>query len=200
MSKKKPMKVPGQQYVRAPGAPFGEEDATLVGTELKKIADAHRVGDVRSLDKSTVFEAIEADPNHPLRKLYDWDVTKAARAQWIERTGQIIRGIRVVSLPIRKHEKPTPMFIYVPRADRDRINDKIGTRPRSRVLTEDLIASDPDFASALSGQIKIVRDAVNRYAHIVSMRGSPRAYEDLSSALRRAIEEFDVATHDAAAE
>src|ERR1700730_10998218 len=105
----KRQKTQTRQYVRAPGAPIGsDKDAEIIGRCLQQIADEHRVDNVRSLDKKLVFGIIESDPNHPMRRFYDWDERNAARAHWIERTGTLIRSVRVVvvSLPGREERRP----------------------------------------------------------------------------------------------
>lgn len=83
------------QFVKASGAPFSDEDVQLIGAELLKIAAANRVLDVRLLDKKIVFAAIEADPKHPLRRFYDWDVKSAARKHWINWTAKLIASVRI---------------------------------------------------------------------------------------------------------
>lgn len=134
-------------FVKASGAPFSDEDVQLIGAELLKIAAANRVLDVRLLDKKIVFAAIEADPKHPLRRFYDWDVKSAARKHWINWTAKLIASVRI-EWKIGKFTRPLPLTISaeIPRL-------RYGAT-RKRVLTEDALADDPIFASAVGFRLR----------------------------------------------
>ena len=196
MKKQKPAKETAEKesvFRAAKGAPFSDEDAAVIGAELVKIAEDNRT-DVRSLDERLVWEKVKADPHHPMRRFYDLDKDAAAEAHWIAHTAVLIRGIRVVTVLMKpRGEMRVPLFTYVPPKDHARLVDDAGAHRRKRVLTEDVLASDPDFGSALSEQIRLVRLAVRKYQHTVKMRKSPRLYSALAAALGAALDEFDAA-------
>lgn len=176
------------------GSPFSNEDAEVIGPELLKIAEQNRVDDVRSLDSKLVYAAVEADPDHPLRR-FVWfeDDDAAARAGRLARVGLLIRSVRIIYLTIRKREQPAPMFLYDP---------KHGTRPksdveparRSHVLIDDALKDDPAFVSTLNGQIQLIRNAFKRLDHIANLRSVPVHVKAFLVAQRKAFKELDAAT------
>lgn len=179
--------IMAKRFVAATGSPFTDDDAGVIGVELTKIAEGNRVGDIRSLDKHLVFEAIEADPDHPLRRFYDWDVEKAARRHWLARTGLLIRSVRIITAAMPKREKPRPMFLYDPEHAKRSPGEKT---KRGHVLTEDVLHADPVFASALASQIRGIGELVARLEHVTSMRPTPREVVTLRDSLRAALNEY----------
>lgn|SRR5574341_429674 len=177
------MRKPKPKIVRASGAPFSDEDIKLIGTELIKIADKHRVGDFRLLDKKIVFAEVEADPNHPLRRFYDWNDRTAARTARVDRTHTLIMAVRIVP-GIGKFHRPLPLSITaeLPRG-------KYGT-VRKRILTQDALLNDPAFTSAVAGRL---RNLDQQLAVIESLfeayEGEPTGVEPLVTGLR---EQFDL--------
>lgn len=174
------------RYVAATGAPFSDESAEVIGRELAKIAEANRVDDIRSLDRKLVFSIVEQDANHPLRQFYNWDDESAARAQRVAHTGLLIRSVRIVTISLGKRGKPMPMFLYVPDYEK-----RAGTtKQRGHVLTEDALADDPAYASAVAYQIRAIMHAVARLEHVVTSRRSPRNVVELCAGLRTAITDY----------
>lgn len=172
------------RFVRAPGAPIGDDDAVLIGNELLKIAEANKVGDLRLLDKKLVFAQIEADAKHPLRKFYNWDVQQAARRHWIEQTGTLIRSIRVVEVAARLPGKPQPMFVFAEVTGKDSTETR-----RTHVLRSDLLNNDPAFASAIGYQIRHIRDALMQLEGLTSSR-CPDNVARLRDALRESLDDY----------
>jgi len=171
-----------KRYVASPGSGYSEDEAQLIGAELARIAKTNKT-DVASLDKVLVYERVEKTPNHPLRQFYEWDDAKAARAHRVTVTGNMIRCIRTVDIGHGDEERPVPEFIYVPngsvKAD--------GNVTRSRVLTDDVLASDPLFANALGHKIRMVKHAFDGLAWLARSRStSPEVaslVKDLEAAL-----------------
>jgi|HubBroStandDraft_4_1064222.scaffolds.fasta_scaffold193499_3 hypothetical protein len=154
-----------RRYVRAAGAPFSDEDAPIIGRELQKIADAHQVGDLRQLDKKLVFGIVEANPRHPLRRFYNWDVAAAARRHWLDCTAVLIRSIHV-EVRVGRMQKQVSMFSYAEApTNQARTHFK-----RTRVLTEDLLRNDPAFSSAVGFNIRRINDALRTLENLTSCR------------------------------
>lgn len=177
----------GCQFVAATGAPFSNKQAAIIGAELQRIAEENRVDDIRSLDKHLVFEAVERDPRHPLRQFYNWNESEAARAHWIERTGLLIRSVRIVTVNLGKMSKPMPMFLYDPNHMKRSPTER--TR-RGHVLTEDAMLNDPVFASAVSAQIRALELTLDRLEQTTSMRSSPVGVAELRDEVRVAMNRY----------
>jgi hypothetical protein len=178
------VKKPKPLFVRASGAPFSDEDAQLIGAELLKIAEANRIDDVRLLDKKIVFAVVEADPNHPLRKFYDWDVKKAARKHWVEWTQKLIMSVRI-EYKIGKFTRPLPITLA---AELPRL--KFGAT-RRRVLTADAMMNDPIFASAVGLRLRnIDQNLAQLESLIAAHEGGPPGVERLLEAMRSAFDSY----------
>jgi hypothetical protein len=158
------MKKSKPRFVKASGAPFSDEDIQLIGAELLKIAQANRIQDVCLLSKEIVFAAVEADPDHPLRRFYDWDVKRAARKHWIAWTQKIILSVRI-EWKIGKYTHPVPITLS---AELPRLKHGGG---RKRVLTEDAMKSDPIFASAIDYRLRTVDSNIAQIEMLISVRG-----------------------------
>lgn len=179
MSKKKK-----PRFVKASGAPFSDEDIQLIGAELLKIARANRVQDVRLLDKELVFAAIEADPEHPLRRFYDWNVKRAARKHWLQHTHRIILSVRI-EWKVGRFTRPLPITLS---AELPRL--KHGTK-RKRVLTEDAMKSDPLFASAIDFRLRDIDTKIALAETLVAVRGkAPPGVAPMLKGLRAVFDEF----------
>jgi hypothetical protein len=180
------------KIVRTPSAPFSVEDAKIIGEELLKIAEANRVADIRLLDKKLVFAAVEADPEHPLRRFYDWDVKRAARKHWLEWTEKLIASVRI-EWKIGKFTKTLPITLSaeVPRM-------KHGTS-RQRVLTEDVLMDDPMFASAVGLRLRNIDSALAQLETLTSCRKTPQAINELLERLRAALDTYKAAIGENAA-
>jgi hypothetical protein len=201
MSRRKPAPTPNIaptfEYVAAKGSPFSDDDAAVIGAELARIAEANKVEDLRSLDKHLVFEAVEADPNHPLRRFFDWDDASAARKQRISIAATLIRSVRIVSVVMGKRSAPTPAFFYAP----DLATRQPAPGPRAHVAVGDLMRNDPAFMSALSSQVKQVRYSVERLEHLTKSRKAPDSVVELVAEFKESLDRyFGSISQDAAAE
>lgn len=172
---------------------FTDEDARIIGPALQKIADANQVGDVRSLDKQMVFDAVEADPKHPLRRFYNWDDAACARKQRLARTLEMIRSVRIVIVTMGKRGRPTPQFLYVPESERRRsgVKEKKATRRRN-VLSNDLLGSQsPEFMSMLSAKIRAIEDLTKALAHVALLnKATPPEVKALVNELTGALHKY----------
>lgn len=178
------MKKTKPKFVKASGVPFSDEDIQLIGVELLKIAEANRVRDVHLLDKKIVFAAVEADPNHPLRQFYDWDVKKAARKHWVEWTHKLIMAVRV-EWTIGKFTHPLPITLS---ADVPRL--QYGAT-RKRVLTQDALLSNPVMASAVGIRLRGIDQQLSQLeALIAAYGGTPLGVESLLKGLRDQFEAY----------
>jgi len=185
----KPKKAPtlALKYVAVRGSTISDEDAAVIGPALEDIASRNAVDNIRSLDKHLVLETVEGDPKHPLRKFYNWNKSEAARAHWLQRTGDLIRSIRIVQVQMGRRQAPTPVFLHVPDHSR-RARDE--PRRRSSVLVQDVLANDPVYASALSAQIRIIIQALERLEHVTSLRATAPEVVRLRDSIRAAITEY----------
>jgi hypothetical protein len=166
------------RFIKASGAPFSDEDIQLIGAELLKIAEANRIRDVRLLDKKIVFAAIEVDPNHPLRRFYDWDIKKAARKHWVEWTHKLIMSVRI-EWAIGKFTRPLPITLS---ADVPRL--QYGAT-RKRVLTQDALLSNPIFASAVGIRLRSLDQQLAQLEALVAeYKGARLGVEPLLKGLR----------------
>lgn len=184
-----------QRYVRAPAAPFSDDDAQIIGRELHKIARAHAINDLGQLDKKLVFGIVESDSKHPLRRFYDWDESNAARKHWIEHTATLIRSVRIVG--VGASPKEINLFTYAEVSSN--VDGRTRTK-RTRVLTEDLLQDDPAFASALGFHIRNIGHAAKKLEDLVSCRKTPIAIRRLCGGLREALDGYAASLSDAAAE
>jgi len=168
---------------------YSEDEAQIIGAELARIAKANKT-DVASLDKELVFDRVEKTPNHPLRQFYDWDDAKAARAQRVTVTGNMIRCIRTVDIGQqngnRDEQRRVPEFIYVPNG----LVKTDGSVTRSRVLTDDVLANDPMFANALGHKIRMVKNAVGELAWLARSRNTSTEVAGLVQDLEAALNEY----------
>lgn len=182
---KKPRKV-RRRYVAASGAPFSDEDIQIIGEELAKIAEAHSVGDVRSLDHRLVFKIVKSDPNHPLRQFYNWNVREAAEKHWLEHTRKIICSVRIVTAKVGQRETFAPMFVDAS------VSDGRKVMRRTRVLRDDALVNDPISASHVGFQIRRIRDAVTSLETYTSeWRRPPKEVIGLRARLRQALDWYE---------
>ena len=180
------------RFARASGAPISDEDAQIIGEELLRIAEAHKVDGIRSLDKHLVFAEVENDPNHPLRRFYNWNEREAARLHWVDRTALLIRSVRVVTIEARV-ERHEPMFV--------RADVCTPEQPkRTKVLRDDVLANDPIFASAIGYQVRSIENALRQLEGLTSGREPPKNIAALRDALRDAIDDYKASLSDKAAE
>lgn len=187
------------QYQAARGSPFADSDAEVIGPELVKIAEANRVGDIRSLDKKLVFEVVEADEHHPLRQFYDWDDERMARQARLERTALMIRSIRILTPSLPELSRPSPLVLFDPDHVQRRSNAPEARR-RSHVLIQDVVNDDPTFISSLTAQIVRIRQGVERLDHVAALRKTPMPIRRLVSDLAAAFAAYDGSEEAAAAE
>ena len=122
----------------------------------RRLTDKH-VAHIVSLERNgkTTAEAILADakaPESPIHDLYDWDVTKAAEAHWLNRTREIVRLVRYVV-----HTETTtvtlPRYVRDPEAE-----------PRVQgYATVERLRTDPRLARrALISEFERVANALKR--------------------------------------
>jgi hypothetical protein len=166
------------------------EEAKIVGTELLKMVEFHKVEGVRSLDPEAVLKEVHENPRHPLRFLYgDFkDVDGAAWAHWVTTTRQILTGLRYVRVSVNM---PTscgqPVFVAA-KAPTLRGQDIVYRN--QRVLRKDALKHDPSYSSLLSRTVKQIRDALVSLEQIVSDRQAPEKETILARELREAFENY----------
>jgi hypothetical protein len=174
-----------RRYYRASGAPFSDEDAQIIGEALQKIAEANRIGDIRTLDKKIVFKEVERDPKHPLRKFYDWDVRSAARKHWIDHTALIIRSIRV-EIRVGRNFPAKRIQVYesaeVPRLDHQ--------PQRKRVLIDDVLTNDPIFADAIGRRIRRIDTEIQGLETLTSCRKTSAPIARFLESIRSAMDAY----------
>lgn len=158
------MRKPKPRFVKAPGAPFSDEDIQLIGAELLKIARAYRVEDVSLLDAKMVFAVVKADPKHPLRRFYDWNTKRAAEKHWVAWTRKLIVSVRI-EVKVGPFTRPIPITLS---AELPRL--KHGAR-RRRILAEDVLKSDSLFASAADFRLRTIESNIAQLEMLVDVRG-----------------------------
>lgn len=175
------------RFVAATGSPISDEKAQVYGAELLRLATVHRVSEIRSLDKRTVFAEVEQNPESPLRDYYQWDVNRAARAHWLEQTAKLIRSIRTVTISAGKMQAPQPLFICAeaPVRDKDRVQYK-----NRHVVRDDALRSDPAFRSAVGKQIRSIQNALGQLEGFTSGREPPAEVARLRDSIRRALDTY----------
>lgn len=186
------------RYTAAPGSPFTDKQAEVIGRALAKIAESCKVDDIRSLNKHVVFAAIKADPKHPLRKFYNWNVHEAARAHWLDRTLTLIRSVQIIYLDMPEIGEPQPMFVTADKVPVMR-GDKF-LRQRAQVLRSDLLRNDPIFMSAIGRMIRALTSSLKRLEALTSSRQAPREVKNLIHSVRSAINEYEESVGGQAAE
>ena len=188
------------RYVAAPGANFGDDRATLYGRELERIARENAVNGVASLDKRLVYEAVQADPDSPLREfVFDRSDAEAADAYRLQRCALLIRSIRIVAVTLGPRSRPMPQFVAVDESVRRRVGDGV-KRECSRVLTLDAMRSEPLFAGAVSVKLRVANQAVMQLERFVERRPASDPVRRLAVGLRAVFDDYFEALHGAAAE
>lgn len=187
--------APTVRFVRAVGAPIStDEDAAIIGTEVMRFAEANRVEDVRSVNYAAFFATIEADPQHPMRRFYEWDLETAARKHWIDRTRVLVNSVRYYVPKLGDASRPEPITVYAEAPVR---SDSGVAARRTHVVREDALAKDPVFMSAIGGQIRRIEDALVSLERFTSSRVPPvpiaRLRDELRAAMNRYRGTLDVA-------
>jgi len=193
MARKEPVK-----YVAAKSSGFTDKDAVVIGVCLRRIAEQNKVGNIRSLDKDLVLQEYEAGKAPELEPYLEQDQNAAQRAYWLTQIGKMIRSVRVIIHTPKNKPKPIPRPQFVTcRGRREH-----GLAPtRSRVITEDVMASDPYFASAFGLQVRITKDAVRKLEHLIGMKpDAPAHMATLPSNLRAVLDEYGEELLEGAAE
>lgn len=101
--------IPVKLYHAAPGAPFSEKEAPVVGTELERLAAARGV-DLPALPTSEVVKAAKS-PDSPLHKFFTWDDTQAATQYRLAQARNLINHIRV---EIKYRDRPEQTRFLLP--------------------------------------------------------------------------------------
>ena len=188
------------RYVAAPGANFGDDRAAVYGRELDRIARENAINGVASLDKRLVYDAVQADPDSPLREfVFDRSDAEAADAYRLQRCALLIRSIRIIAVTMGPRPRPMPQFVAVDESVRRRVG--AGTkRERGRVLTLDVMRSEPLFAGAVSVKIRMANQAIQQLERFVEQRPVNDPVRRLADGLRAVFDDYFEAMHGAAAE
>jgi len=191
-----------KQFVAAVGAPFSNEDAAEFGPVLERIAKSMRVNGIASINKRKLYEIVEADPEHPLRRfVFNSDDDAAARAYRIERCGLLLRSIRYGNAKemnkMVRAAQDKKVFHY---ADARVVEEGSGKTRGSAVLRDDLLSHDPEYISAVSRKIRQIRDAVASLDDLATARKPPRGVATLVRELRVALGAYESEIQDVAAQ
>ena len=100
--------------------------------------------------------------NSPLHKYFQWDVTKAAHAYWLDVARSIIRSVRIER---RVEHRTVNVVAYV----RDPANT--GTKRPGYVALELAAKSDADSVSVLAYELGRMRDIMRRVEQIAQALG-----------------------------
>jgi hypothetical protein len=183
-----PAPVLARRFVRAPGAiGITDEDAPVIGRELDRIAEMHKIGSARALDPRLVWDAVKRDKASVLRKFYNWNPREAAEAHWLDRTRQIMRSVRLVEVDLGSRERHVAPWEY---AEVSVVTPKGVATRRTHVDRRDLLRNDPAFMSALGFHLKRITDSLAKYEDLVSSRDSPSRYVQVARGLRTVMDDF----------
>lgn len=188
-----------RRFVRAPGAVgITDEDAPIIGQELDRLAEIHRIGSSRALDPRIVWDDVKRDKTSVLRKYYNWNKDQAAEAHWLDRTRQIMRSVRVVEVEVGSpRERRVAPWEY---AEVSVQTPKGVMTRRTHVDRRDLLRNDPAFMSALGFHLKRITDSLTKFEDLVSSRDSPGRYVTVAQGLRTVLDDFYAVLNDEAAE
>lgn len=184
------------------GAPITEKEARAIGPDLLRIAEEHNTADVRSIDKHDVYAWVKAHPRSALAKwIFRTPREAAADAYYLELCRRVVGYVKVVTVHLPQGE---PLFVRATKAP-VRIVEKANRRAEiirgnRSVLRADLLKDEPSFMSALGLKIRSVRDQFVSLERLVLSRPSPREIRKLVAQIRGALNEYENATKDDAAE
>lgn len=193
--------VLAKRWVAIPSSNYTDSQAQVIGEELARIAEENNVDDVRSLDERLVYGSVKRDvkagrPNR-LKAFYNWDDEVEADKRRLEVTKLMIRCIRpvridnVAGLNRTLSELPAYTSITLPPGRRE-ATTAAGKQLRKRVLTPDVMKSDPLFANAIGRKIREVRRTVADFSSYVRAKeGAPPEMVELADALERALEDYE---------
>lgn len=197
MSRKRTPKVTFR-YIAVKNSSYTDDDAEIIGACLQRIAEDNVIDGIRSLDKDLVLEEYEGGNAPELEPYLEQDKNEAQRQHWRNQISGMIRSIRVTQVKLRLGLKPEPRPQFVTCKNRS----GHGIAPvRSRVLTDDVMANDPLFASAYSLQVRLISSAVKKLEHLMDMKkNAPDHMRGLPSSLRDILDAYLADVLGAAAE
>lgn len=179
---------PRFRFTAVKNSPYSDDDAAVIGSCLQRIAEDNAIDGIRSLDKDLVLEQYEEGNAPELSPYLEQNKTKAQREYWLIQIGAMIRSIRVMTASVKRSPLPHPRPQFLPVKER---RGHASGPIRSRVITEDVLAHDPLFASAFGLQVRIVDNALKRLEHLVEMQpNAPAHMLTLPSALRTVLDDY----------
>ncbi len=186
-TRRRPPKV-NFRYVATKSSRFSDDDAIVIGSCLQRIAEKNTVDGIRSLDKNLVLEEYEAGRAPELDQYLEQDKDKAQRKHWKVQIGVMIRSIQITQVNVDLGPRPDPRPQFVTTKHRR----GHGIAPvRSRVLTDDVMASNPLFAGAFGLQVRNINNAVKKLEHLVDMKqNAPDHMLELPAALRAVMDDY----------
>jgi hypothetical protein len=159
-------------------------DGQLVGEQLMRMAQARQINNIHYLDPEEVFEEVERNPEHPLRKVFDWNDQSAARTQRIDYTRRLITTVRVIVAHVKAGPRITePLFVT---AKAPVVQPGSPALRRSHILSNDMLANDPAFASVVSRYTRQMLNELNKLEHLARSRPLPAEVQQLITDVRAA--------------
>lgn len=144
-------------YSAAPGAPFSDRDARLIGPALEDMA-SRRGGALRP--EEVVEEA--ASPAHPLHPYFEWDDSAAADRYRVQQARQMIASVRVRVVDPKGRRAPFKAWFSVRR------DDRIG---RAYVPLEEVAAQAPLREQVVADALRELQAWSARYRAYQEMDG-----------------------------
>jgi hypothetical protein len=177
-----------EDYEKAPGAPISDEDAKVIGEELRRIADAHHIDGVRSLTPEIILQEVEQDPEHPFRKyLYSHDDATQARMWRLHQCRKMVHWVRVVQVDL---PKVVPRYVSVSRQDLER-NGVRRADAVSRLVDKNDVASHKAYERAVAeGMVRRLEQAFNALERYVTEFALGAKYTRLVNDVRTALTVF----------
>jgi hypothetical protein len=172
------------QYKARQGSPYTDEQMKIIGPELQKIADQHRVSDIRSLDAKLVAGIVSKDKHHPLRAFWTKNVADAASFWWVEQTRKMIGAVQVYTVSAGTRPEYKPMFVSA------EAPTSSGAYRRTMVVRSDALTNDVVFMSGVAGQIRRVISAVEAFENFSSDGSPPPEVERFRTGLRKVIDAY----------
>lgn len=98
-------------------------------------------------------------------------------------------GAVVTAVTLSQRSRPVPVFVAVDDKTMERLKSRVSPK-RLRVLRDELLVRDPEYATALSWALRTVIDGVAMLEHLTTARESNAELVRLGQALRLAVDVY----------
>jgi hypothetical protein len=160
--------IKGRREKNESGDSLTDEQARQVHSIFHKMAGEKWQ---ETLKPKAILDAVLGDTKHPLRAYYEWDVKKAARAHWLDRTRWLLQQVTIHAICFRGTPREMVVesraFVNAPAtASRER-----GYRPIAEVMKEE--SSDAWQTKRWLGELKQWHTMATVTATMLEASGRP---------------------------